>query len=698
MTTTRSQAGQKRPSAGADIRNFFTPSSAGGQPEDVSEPVRKKVKVDASNTTDGSEQSVLAAPQAGWNGSVGAGLRTTFGASAQLRPEQDQPAAVAPPVESQEEKAADGAPAPGPKSADADADGAITTVNGWILPKGLLSEKLKKKPSRKPGSQDSWEHRLGDWYLALVEHNPDHESLQKTDVVLEVWRQWLEMQDMPPPLRSKCQKLTITDSNLGAKTLRKQMKLLQIEEPKIPHYGWTLPPPVDSANFELPMKDDEPWVERFASWLYEFGKLNSNLPPMDREMEWRVASVYREWIATVKLSRNKTTLACKIPLRAFASQKERLYKALGGEAPSTSAPQPREVIVLSSSSEGEVSEGEQASTPAVTTALPVIPASTEPIKLMSAEEELEYRAAYYPGVLPNEVFCLNCVNHGHTTRECPLLTCRWCTGWGHPYTRCPTRHRCTKCRQIGHEAGTCTEKLALPWDQMDCARCGAKDHLEDACYEVFRSTFNPPPGRIHKVKALPIYCGTCGSEGHYWTECGLNAAWVTEAEKDGLTSASVKECYVDPSCKNVAICYSASTGYQIRGAAAEGRPPHLNGRSIVPQRHVEYFEVDDDDDDEVQITGIQSLPQRPQAQQPGKKSFSSFSSSNNAGGRGGNRGRGGGPPRGGQHNGGGGGFYSGKANPPLPSGPPPSGPKAGRGSRPRPRHGKGGGRGGRGGY
>ncbi|KAM7200105.1 hypothetical protein V8F33_004038 [Rhypophila sp. PSN 637] len=662
MTTTRSQAGQKRPSAGADIRNSSTPSSAGSQPQDEPEPARKKAKVDASNTTDGSEQSVLAAPQAGWNGSVGAGLRITFGASAQLQPEQDQPAAVAPPVESQEEKAADGAPAPGPRSAEA--DGATTTVNGWILPKGLLSEKLKKKPVRKPGSQDSWENRLGEWYLALVEHNRDHESLQKTDVVLEVWREWLERQDMPQSLRSKCQKLTITDGPLGAKTLRKQMKQLQIEEPKIPHYGWTLPPPVDAANFELPMKDDEPWVEKFASWLFEFGKLNSNLPPMDRDMEWRIASVYREWIATVKLSRNKTTLACKIPLRAFASQKERLYKALGGEAPSPSAPQPREVISSK-----------------VTTALPTIPAATEPIKLMSAQEELEYRAAYYPGVLPNEVFCLNCVNHGHTTPECPLLTCRWCTGWGHPYTRCPTRHRCTKCRQIGHEAGTCTEKLALPRDQMDCARCGAKDHLENACYEVFRSTFNPPPGRIHKVKALPIYCGTCGSEGHYWTECGLNAAWVTEAEKDGLTSASVKKCYVDPSCGNVAICYSASTGYQIRGAAAEGRPAHLNGRSIVPQRHVEYFEVDDDDDDDVQITGIQSLPQRPQPQQPGKKSFSS-----------------GGPPRGGQHNGGGGGYYSGKANPPLPSGPPPSGPKAGRGSRPRPRHGKGGGRGGRGGY
>lgn len=746
------QAGQKRPSQGVEI----TPGPGQAELQPESEPAPKRAKIEASAAESSDESDNAASPpvsQAGWNRSVGTGLRTSFGPSAKLKlqkmqiddtkspspePQDDKASAV----EDDKFSAVEKSPEPPKEAEEAPKPGRGNILAGWKIPKRAFNTKFAKKPNRKKG--DSWERRLSNWYLTVADANPDKEGLKEPTVFLEVWRQWLKNQIW---IASSIRDLALSSTTveaLGTDTINTMIASLAQprnnsleQKPKPPQtYGWHIPPTIDPASFDLPVREVGPWIEMFVSWFRELVKLNPNLfrPKhglVGKKMEERVGVVYRSWVATHDASKRKITVAGKAAIEAFGTQGQRINGILASKGRSTDTNQTSEVIILSSSSEGEVSEGEEESTSpspwdqsaapsgiadsipgpvlfnwsrgqssassgangsSQLPELPVMPLVAEPVKLMSTKEELAYRSAYYPGVLPSDVFCVNCVNHGHTTRKCPLLTCRWCGIWGHPYLRCPTRHRCTKCRQLGHEAGNCTEKLVLPRDQMDCARCGAKDHLENACYEIFRSTFNPPPERIRKVKALPIYCAKCGSQGHYWTECGLNAARLTDVDKDGLNAANTIELYVDPTCDNLAICYQGTSGYQIgRSAGTEGRPAHLSGKSIAPKRHVEYFE-DDDDDDEVG----QFIRPPPQKRQPlsGKITFSSFSSSNNRGG-GGNPSRGGGQSRGGRYNNG----YSngnGRANPPLPPGPPPppTGPKAGQGSR----RGRGGRRGGRGGY
>ncbi|KAM7199522.1 hypothetical protein V8F20_005706 [Naviculisporaceae sp. PSN 640] len=722
-------AGQKRPSGEADIPESSTPSGSQAQPDLEAEPALKRARIETSIAESPDEPNHDALPseaQAGWNDSVGTGLRTSFGLSTKLKLDMPQPDANSPSAESHEDNSLGDEETPdkescgegssedeSPKGTSPDSNES-SILGGWTIPKlSALSAKVLKKTDLK--TRDTWEARLREWYSAVAAANSGKEGLKEPSIFLDIWSQWLKQQGPKASVLKKGLKMT-TVEYLGAKRINAMINpeskpdKKPADEPETTSSNWIMPPSVDAAVLELPETEQALWFSKFLNWIQEFADLNANMVAVTDEVESRICAFYQEWLQSHNVNRKQARMADRMAKAVFKRKKRQLHKMLTGGDESTMAPQVRPgdrvPVQASSPSEGEINEDEDDDgtngtaeterfpsgpilfnwdmtndSPSGTNGssqipeLPEIPLVAEPIKLLSAEEELEYRANYYPGVLPNETFCLNCANHGHTTRECPLLTCRWCGVWGHPYLRCPTRHRCTKCRQLGHEGAGCTEKLALTRDEMDCARCGAKDHLENRCYEIFRSTFNPPPERIRKVRALPIFCAQCGEEGHYWTECGLNARWVTKADKAGLSSATIRKVYIDPECDNVAVCYQATSGYQIRGAAAaaaaEGRPAHLNGKSIAPKRHVEYFEEDDDDDDQF------IRPPPPKRLQPGKITFSRQS-------------RGGGGGGGGRFNNG----YSnnngngGRSNPPLPPGPPPSGPKGGS------RRGGGGSRGG----
>ncbi|KAH8911029.1 hypothetical protein BR93DRAFT_975085 [Coniochaeta sp. PMI_546] len=213
---------------------------------------------------------------------------------------------------------------------------------------------------------------------------------------------------------------------------------------------------------------------------------------------------------------------------------------------------------------------------------------------MEDADEKAFRERYYPGIADDQVFCISCATFGHSSHSCPEANCRFCGNTEHMGPGCPTRQRCSKCKQLGHVKETCREKLALaPGEGMECAFCASNEHTESDCTEFFR-TYRPSPETIHKVKHIPIFCYCCGNEGHYGTICGLNPAPTKTAFVE-IWSKENWEQYVDPNSNEEAIAWDSAAGGNAYAHDANGRPDF--GKSIVPRTHI-IFEDDDEDDEE----------------------------------------------------------------------------------------------------
>ncbi|KAK7754709.1 hypothetical protein SLS62_003267 [Diatrype stigma] len=202
------------------------------------------------------------------------------------------------------------------------------------------------------------------------------------------------------------------------------------------------------------------------------------------------------------------------------------------------------------------------------------------------DEERRQQQKYFPNTNDPSQYCISCSGMGHGAGNCPKLVCCFCESNGHNSLGCPTKQRCNKCYQLGHSMTTCTEKLALTADEQDpCAFCGAA-HLEDDCSEVWRS-YDPANTTIKKVKAIPVFCYTCGNEGHCGPECALPGR---RSEVTGRTSWSQanRDLYIDPQSDLVAIAWvgisTEVSSFQIRGRATRNTHTH--------------FESDDDSDDD----------------------------------------------------------------------------------------------------
>lgn len=208
-----------------------------------------------------------------------------------------------------------------------------------------------------------------------------------------------------------------------------------------------------------------------------------------------------------------------------------------------------------------------------------------------AEDELEQRHHYYPGLPDDATFCLTCASYSHATADCPETTCKFCQQ-EHLSYQCPSRQRCGKCKQLGHAKSSCKEKLAIAPGEgfIECAFCEAQDHQEESCTEVWQ-TYRPQVGHTKKVKSLPIFCYSCGAEGHFGTDCGLADPHVPLNETWSLANASL---YVDPTSSEEAVAFKSSLALP---SSASLTAPSIPGRSIKPQSHIIFEDSGDDEAD-----------------------------------------------------------------------------------------------------
>lgn len=204
-------------------------------------------------------------------------------------------------------------------------------------------------------------------------------------------------------------------------------------------------------------------------------------------------------------------------------------------------------------------------------------------------DPLEQLRRYFPSASDPSRMCLSCGREGHSSATCPRLACCFCNKPHWQYS-CPTRSRCAKCRQLGHPADQCVEKLALTRDEgLACAFCEAPDHLEDQCTQVWRS-FRPDADTVTRVIAIPATCAFCGREGHFAADC-LQSSNTTV--RNPTWSLANRDRYVDPNCKALSIEQAAaSTKAQ---AKTTWEPNHRTRGPATHANHVHYSESDDSD-------------------------------------------------------------------------------------------------------
>ncbi|KFH44762.1 hypothetical protein ACRE_044550 [Hapsidospora chrysogenum ATCC 11550] len=196
---------------------------------------------------------------------------------------------------------------------------------------------------------------------------------------------------------------------------------------------------------------------------------------------------------------------------------------------------------------------------------------------------------YFPSATDPTNMCLLCGRNGHTSANCSASACRFC-GASHWAFSCPTRSRCGKCRQLGHSASTCEEKLALTKDEgLACCFCGSADHLEDDCTEAFRS-FVPDADSIHTVVFIAPSCSLCGSGHHYSADCAERRS----ATRNPTWSLGNRDRYMDKNCQDLAIEDAAARA----GGAQKSRAPEMKIRGHASRtNNVHYSESDDSDNE-----------------------------------------------------------------------------------------------------
>ncbi|WXC57612.1 hypothetical protein SNK03_003518 [Fusarium graminearum] len=443
-------------------------------------------------------------------------------------------------------------------------------------------------------------------------------------------------------------------------------------------------------SFKLPDTSDNKsgsWLKRFQVWVKAFVKTNSAI---SQGIDVHVAEAAYAWyIDHLKGIKPKKKKSAKQIAKEFESTGEldALLKNILPKGPGPNQPtldtcvkkQPSKEPVHegkhsrgSSVSEGEIDEDESESEaeyePTLSTterkeadakeangdsaskvsnhqSLPIIETHR---RVPTGNDALEQQRRYFPSASDPAQMCLLCGLNTHLAPSCPTLVCS-CGSLDHSIVCCPEKERCRKCRQVGHQASGCTEKLALTKEEgLACVFCNSTDHLEEQCTEVWRS-FHPDVSVVRKVAFIPASCSMCGSDGHFSSDCKpqrnnmSNPTW----------SVKNRDQYVDPGCGMATI--EEATGGKPAGRSAVAPELRIRGHA-ARTTNVHYSESDDS---EVEFLGNKRV-QKPAVGQI--RMASNIQMPNTQNGR---------PRRNPRQNG--------PAQPPLPPGPPPPGPPSMRG-------------------
>lgn len=691
--------------------------------------------------------------QGGWNRGVSSGLRTSFislSTSKSLnKKSQKSPKKESSPDTTPERRTGKHNTTTRSQTRSLPKDKIV--VDGWLsLPPHEPFAHFRSRP-RYP---DSWQKRFMDFCEATIRHNirwpqvtMDEDQAKKMnnpDLLYKAWGRWL--QDHAD--QRFCTHDQLTAGVNQASTTRVYTHRLEevisealsgkgqeLEEPKtkpqqqgkFPHTSWTtfdrrgtrfeklVIPPLDSkSDLDNMKKDNELWRAKFLEWARKFINLNPNrLTSKTPELLGVLWTSWVDWFKQI-VGKNKIPIGKDVARKFFLAHYEdvaTVYHAIMKDKPTPVQGEAQDEASEPSDHE-EAEEAADEETEELQEAVPArngeLQQLSHPTTPRDEEVDLHTRHTYFCGLEHNQLFCVECASTSHDSSQCPLHTCRWCKVVAdHPSYACPTRRRCTQCRQLGHDDESCTEKLALPRDQMTCAICDSSDHLEETCVELWR-TYKPDPLTTSKVKALPIYCYCCGNAGHYGADCGMNQARPsTITVWETWSKSNAEQLYTDADSENVApslkpmpkgsvlAAYNEDDPYADWDADSNGGRPDF-GHSIAPQRHVFFEDDEDDEEDEGFI--------RPSVAKNNNQGGQSHGKINFGGNRGGQGKRGGGT--GGQRH-----------NPPLPPGPPPqrlrefqsynhgrgsdtfqNGPSGGGGRGGGRGGGGGGGRGGRGGF
>lgn len=142
----------------------------------------------------------------------------------------------------------------------------------------------------------------------------------------------------------------------------------------------------------------------------------------------------------------------------------------------------------------------------------------------SLDRQLRY---FHVGKLPEDVDlgllakCLACGGDGHDSESCNVLVCSSCKTYNkHLTVYCPTRSRCSKCRESGHNESSCPYKLKqISLDEVTCELCHVVGHVEEDCELMWRTSGRQwVPERYPNIR-IQLSCYECGNQGHLGNDC-----------------------------------------------------------------------------------------------------------------------------------------------------------------------------------
>lgn len=208
------------------------------------------------------------------------------------------------------------------------------------------------------------------------------------------------------------------------------------------------------------------------------------------------------------------------------------------------------------------------------------------VNTLPSDNEVQHMRRYFPSASDQSSMCLLCGRAGHTSDSCPHTACKFCNAKDHWDFCCPTRERCSKCRQLGHGKTSCSEKLALTRDEgLACGFCNSVEHFEENCTDIWRS-FVPDSNSTKAVVYITPTCSSCGSAQHFSADCANRRGQVAGNPTWSLRNS---DRYVDQGC-NISAIEDKASSKQSRASELK-----IRGQAARKANTVVHYSSDDSD-------------------------------------------------------------------------------------------------------